>query len=161
MYNVKLTSVTVGVSNTTIRTWSREFGDFLSAGANPERGQVRVYSDDDIAVFTTVKVLRSQHQTFDAIHKRLATGERLEPVPQESPDTPEAPPERADSDESDGSMALAPADLLERFMVQLESSNEARIAAEIRASTAEGQNVILKLELSRARRSWWDRLRGW
>jgi len=167
MITVKTAADEMGVTTTTMRRWGTELADFLSTHANPPKGGARSYSDEDIVILRTVAVLRSQRQPFDEIRTRIAAGERLEPVPQEPPDTPESPTEGADSDEGDGSMALAPADLLERFMIQLESANEARVDAEIRAASAETRAEMLQAQLDELKagkvdekRGWWDRLRG-
>jgi DNA-binding transcriptional MerR regulator len=40
----------LGVSPTTVRLWSTQFADHLSAAARPERGKRRSYTADDLAV---------------------------------------------------------------------------------------------------------------
>lgn len=86
-----------GVSSSTIRNWSSEFSDFLSPGANPGPGATREFSDDDLKVFSTVRVMRGQLVETVAIVEALHEGQRFEPVA--PPAAEGAPPAgRADAD---------------------------------------------------------------
>jgi DNA-binding transcriptional MerR regulator len=70
-----------GVSKHTIRTWSKEFADHLSRGANPSLGERRQYNDGDIQVFALIAHLRAQNAQYKDIQVALARGERMELVP--------------------------------------------------------------------------------
>ena len=70
-----------GVSKHTIRTWSKEFADHLSRGANPSLGERRQYNDGDIQIFALIAHLRTQNAQYKDIHVALARGERMELVP--------------------------------------------------------------------------------
>lgn len=78
MYNVTQAARAVEVSGTTIRNWSRTYSEYLSPSANPAAGQPREYTVDDLAVFSTIAVLREQLVTTEDIHAVLDSGRRLE-----------------------------------------------------------------------------------
>ena len=148
MYTVKQTATELDVSTSTVRTWSREFADHLSDTANPEYGMARDYTEDDIAVFKTVVVLRSQLKNFKYIRQALAAGERYEP--QEAPEPTQEAPEATQKQSESESQALATIDMLERFVIryekridtlesQLEEEREARLKAETEAARLAGK----------------------
>ncbi len=86
MYTPKQVGNRLGLSGTTIRNYSRQWSDYLSPSANPEAGQARIYTEDDLAVITTIAALRENQVTTDQIRAALDQGQRLEPVrPVEEP----------------------------------------------------------------------------
>ena len=80
----------LGLSDTAIRKWGKDYKEFLSPGANPEEGEKREYTEDDLAVFNTISVLRSQGKEHKAIEQALKDGTRLEPL--ELPTEGDSPP---------------------------------------------------------------------
>ena len=86
MYTPKQVADRLGLSGTTIRNYSRLWSDYLSPSANPQAGQPRIYSEDDIAVITTIAALRENQATTDQIRAALDAGQRLESMrPVEEP----------------------------------------------------------------------------
>jgi DNA-binding transcriptional MerR regulator len=65
-----------GVQPNTIRHWSKNFADFLSPGANPEKGKRRMYSYDDAEVIALIAEMRQQYESYDNIRAALADGDR-------------------------------------------------------------------------------------
>jgi len=60
------------VSPSTLRRWSEEFADFLSAEADSSEGkQHRRYSDEDMATLITVKGLMADGLTYDQVREQL------------------------------------------------------------------------------------------
>lgn len=92
MFTPKQVADRLNLSSTTIRIYSHKWADYLSPSANPEAGQPRLYSDEDIAVLTTIAALRDNQGTADQIRAALDAGERLEPVrpPVEEPPADQA-----------------------------------------------------------------------
>lgn len=61
-------------NNNTLRSWTEEFGAFLSALANPPSGQLRRYTEHDLQVLTAVRDYRAHHLSYEEIRERLGTG---------------------------------------------------------------------------------------
>ncbi len=80
MFTPKQVAGRLGLSGTTIRNYSRQWSDYLSPAANPEAGQARLYTEDDIAVITTIAALRENQATTDQIRAALDAGQRLAPM---------------------------------------------------------------------------------
>lgn len=80
MFTPKQVADSLGLSSTTIRIYSAKWSDYLSPAANPEAGQPRLYSDDDLAVLATIAALRDNQATADQIRDALDAGQRLEPA---------------------------------------------------------------------------------
>ena len=80
MFTPKQVAGQLGLSGTTIRNYSRLWSDYLSPAANPEVGQARLYTEDDIAVITTIAALRENQATTDQIRAALDAGQRLAPM---------------------------------------------------------------------------------
>jgi DNA-binding transcriptional MerR regulator len=66
------------VSSETIRQWAIEFEQYLSPGASPGAGKMRLFSVDDLRVFSLVSDLKNMGKTFDEIHAALKSGQRGE-----------------------------------------------------------------------------------
>lgn len=58
-YSTGSAAKVIGVSDSTIRGWARIFAGFLSPGANPVKGQYRVFTGSDLAVFEAIKGWRA------------------------------------------------------------------------------------------------------
>jgi len=83
MPTMKQLSEAFGKNPNTIRRWSAEFADFLSEGANPEKGQDRIYDDDDAAVLALVAEMRkNRNNKPDDIKNALLDGRRGEWSPE-------------------------------------------------------------------------------
>jgi len=67
-----------GVSRETIRSWSREFADYLSPTATPGENRHRQFVDDDLKVFSLVHQQKQAGMLFADIHAALANGIRAE-----------------------------------------------------------------------------------
>ena len=78
-YSVTQASRLSGVSKSGIRLYCRDWEDYLSESANPPRGTARRFTQEDIAVFRTIKTLRDEGYTTDQIQEELEAGERYEP----------------------------------------------------------------------------------
>ncbi len=66
-----------GVSRESVRRYTIEFQDFLSADATPTaEGKHRVYNDDDLRVFALVTRMKSLNQSDEDIKATLSAGER-------------------------------------------------------------------------------------
>jgi DNA-binding transcriptional MerR regulator len=97
MFTVKKAAAALGISNTTLRQWGKDYAEYLSDHANPGFNKTRKYTEDDIAALMTVVVLKAQNASEDDILAALAAGEKLEPV--ELPGEP--PPKRKTTIEGD------------------------------------------------------------
>jgi len=152
MYTVAQAARSANVSGTTIRNWSRMYADYLSLSANPPAGTPREFTADDLAVFSTIAVLRDQLQETEAIRAALDAGQRLEPL---HPPPHEQPP-AGDADQAATGQAAAAAaaaastaieiyrdrvNVLERRADQLA---DRLIEAEARAAAAERELQILR-----------------
>ena len=82
-YSTKHLANLFQVSRETIRTWSGEFGDYLSTEATPSKGKTRQFNDDDIAVFALVAQMRDARLGVEDIKAMLANGQRGE-VPEDA-----------------------------------------------------------------------------
>lgn len=148
----------LGVSDGTIRNWAAEFADYLSPGSQTDKpGEIRTFTQDDLAILETVAALRRQNLSYGEIGQRLATGERIEI---------DAPPiDVKPGQETAVTIAAFQSTLqnyenrLDRYQQRLEEEQAARLAAEIRATRAETELEILKGQ-QQPRRSFWQRVRG-
>jgi DNA-binding transcriptional MerR regulator len=151
-YSVIQAARMVGVSSNTIRTYSKEFSQFLSPGATPGPREERRFVDEDIAIFVTVKTLRARRQPADGILDALLKGERYEPAdsPQEAPDRPQEPPKADQGGDMPQERALATLELMEQFAkpwkdrtaeleTKLDEAQEARLLAEVDRARLAGQ----------------------
>ena len=68
------------VSEQTIRKWAAEFADHLSAGANPGKGEVRAFTQDDMTVLATIARLRSNNVSYKEIHPALKADLQAAPI---------------------------------------------------------------------------------
>ncbi len=165
MYTVSQVAKHLTTSGTTIRNYAAEFAEFLSPEATPPAGVPRQFSDDDLAVLSTVFVMRGQLAPPAAIVAALRDGQRMEPA------TPAA---SYDAPAIDAPAAFTTAlqvleSRLNKLEDRLEMERHARIEAEKRATAAETELRVLR-ELYEAEqattsrpmsfREWWQRRRG-
>jgi DNA-binding transcriptional MerR regulator len=66
------------ISRETVRTWSDEFGAWLSATAKPEKGRQRQFTDSDLRVFALVSDMKKQGLLYADIKAALGAGQRGE-----------------------------------------------------------------------------------
>ncbi len=69
----------------TIRNWAKEFAEFLSPMANPQKGRSRTFTEDDMRVFDLVAKLKDEGKQYVDIHTSLKSGQRGD-LPVVSPD---------------------------------------------------------------------------
>lgn len=62
------------ISHETVRRYAMDFAEFLSEGANPEKGQHRVYNDSDLRVFAVIVSMKNSNHTDDDIKATLKAG---------------------------------------------------------------------------------------
>jgi len=159
MTTTKQAANRAGIGVSTVRHYAREWSDYLSPSATPEAGETRQYTEDDIAVFRTIKTLRDQGANTEDIKAALDAGDRYEPLT--PPPTEADIPQEANQAENRPDRALATVELLERFVkpyqdridaleAKLDQAQEARISAETEAARLAG-----KLEAIENRRPWW------
>lgn len=148
-YSVTQAARAVGVSDTTIRQWGRQFADHLSPGATPPKGQPRQFDEEDITVFATAAVLRAQLVPYEEIEARIAAGERLEPMPGARPTPDEAEEEGQAGPAAAFHEALA---LYDRQLVNLQrqllEAHDRLLDAEKRATAAETELRLLRQQQS-------------
>jgi len=65
----------------TIKNWANEFMNYLSPSATPEPGRTRMFTFEDLRVFTTIARLRRSKTHIADIHHILQSGERDELPP--------------------------------------------------------------------------------
>ena len=75
MANVSEIAKRHNVSKNTVRGWAREFGDYLSASANPPKGKQRTFTDRDEKILAFIGYLRAQSVGYEDIQERLSVGE--------------------------------------------------------------------------------------
>ena len=155
-YSPKQIADRLGLSGTTIRNYSRLWSDYLSPAANPQVGQPRQYSEDDLAVIATIATLRDNQATTDQIREALDGGQRLEPVRPLEEDRPAADRagQSADHDQQAADHAANRAaaetaiaiyrDRLTAVEARADQLADRLIAAESRAAAAERELEILR-----------------
>lgn len=62
------------ISHETVRRYAMDFVEFLSEGANPEKGQHRVYDESDLRVFAVIVSMKNSNHTDDDIKATLKAG---------------------------------------------------------------------------------------
>lgn len=152
MYTPKQVADQLGLSGTTIRNYGRQWSDYLSPSANPQTGQARLYTEDDLAVLTTIAALRENQATADQIRAALDQGQRLEPIrpPVEEPTTKQT--DQTAADQADRAADRAAAETAIAIYRDRVTAVEARadqladrlIEAEKRAAAAEKELDILR-----------------
>ena len=67
-----------GISTHTVGTWAKEFAQYLSPTANPGEKKQRMFTTEDMRVFSLVSDLQKQGMAFAEIHANLKSGARGE-----------------------------------------------------------------------------------
>jgi len=164
VYTVSQVARHLHTSGTTIRNYAAEFAEFLSPSATPPAGKPRRFTEEDLAVLSTVFVMRGQLAPPAAIIAALHDGQRLEPTTPASTD---------DTSDIDAPAAFTTAlqvleSRLNKLEDRLEIERDARIDAEKRATAAETELRVLRElhereQATTARplsfREWWQRRR--
>lgn len=126
----------IGVSVSTVRNWTRDYGEHLSPAARGESGH-REFSAVDLEIMRFIAGLRADNATREQILDRLASttfGEPEEVAPQPSPEKPaqvEAPAQ----------LPTAPGDI-PGAVLQLHAAQLERIAgAMLERDTAQARAV--------------------
>lgn len=140
MFTVSQVAKHLGTTGTTIRNYAGEFSEFLSPAATPGPGKPRQFDEDDLAVLSTVAVLRGQLASPEAIVAALRAGQRLEPA------RPAAPEDAHDIAAVDAfTLTLQVFESrLDKAESRLDEERQARLAAELRAVAAETELKILR-----------------
>lgn len=173
MFTTKQAADLAGISPTSARVWGKQLVDFMSDSASPLPGRDRRYTEDDVAVLHTAKVMRSEGSNWDEITADLEAGNRILPPPQEAaPEEPKRPEEPAGA----ASQALVPAEVWEMMIApyreqvddlkvqreelsgQLDEVQTALLEAEKRAAAAEARAELLAAQEEERRRPWYKRL---
>ncbi len=76
----------LGISKTTLRTWTIEYADFLSERARAETGRARQFKREDVIALNTIRhLVRTEGMsTYDAVRAALVTGRRIDELPRRS-----------------------------------------------------------------------------
>ena len=116
-----------GVSNETVRSWSIEFKEYLSATAQPAKHKKRSYTVADLTVFSYVAECKKQGMTFADIHAGLKTGQRGESPPLEPREL----------------QLITSGEIEKRLALQIEHLEDAivRLQTQLKEAQAEAQNV--------------------
>ena len=152
MFTPKQVADSLNLSSTTIRNYSRLWADYLSPSANPQAGQGRLYTEDDLAVMATIAALRDNQATADQVREALDAGQRLEPVrPPEverAGQADQADPGQASAAASAAAAASTAIDIYRDRVNQLEARADQLadrlIAAEARAAAAERELEVMR-----------------
>lgn len=79
MYTTKHAQILYRVaSSQTIRNWAKEFAEYLSPSATPEKGGTRHFTLEDMKVFAIVAEYSAENKSFTEIHASLKAGVRGE-----------------------------------------------------------------------------------
>ena len=153
MFTPKQVADNLNLSSTTIRNYSRLWSDYLSPAANPQAGQPRLYSEDDLAVIATIAALRDNQATTDQIRAALDEGQRLEPVrPLEDERAARADQAAADPGQASAAAAAAAAstaidiyrDRVNQLEARADQLADRLIEAEKRAAAAEKELEVMR-----------------
>jgi len=71
-YPTKYTANRLNVTTNTVRNWSEQYADYLSASARPGQQSERRFTERDLTVFEYIKQLRSEGLKEDEIKQRLS-----------------------------------------------------------------------------------------
>lgn len=86
-------------NNSTVRLWTGQFTDWLSPHTRPVKGQLRLYTEEDVRCLTIVRDLRRRHIPYEEVRTRLSAGSVVRPEMAEEvavmAPLPEAKPEAA------------------------------------------------------------------
>lgn len=66
------------VSHQTVQNWSKTFAEYLSPTARPESGRMRLFTEDDLRVFSLAQAMTGQGANYDDVLAALGNGSRGE-----------------------------------------------------------------------------------
>jgi DNA-binding transcriptional MerR regulator len=132
MYTASDLSKALGISRETVRQWSRQFADFLSATANPKEGNERRFTEADLRVIALIYATKQEGKTFADAKVALASGERAE--------FPEAARAALSSD-TPSTIITAPARIAS-LQSEIVASNH--LIAELRGRLEESDGLVAK-----------------
>ncbi len=134
----------VDKNSNTLRGWTEEFKEFLSASANPVPGLPRRYTAHDVQVLSTVRDYRANHLSYEEIRDQLRAGVHEVSEPEPAAEEP-AYGERAFVA---GGQALVPLAQLETLLAPLAASADEwrRLAEEYRTRLEAREERIETLE---------------
>lgn len=169
-FSVTQAAKLIGKAPNTLRTWTRPdyFGPYLSPFANPEPGEERRYTEDDIRVLRTAVVLQKRGSQIAEIIPRIAAGEILEELPGGEPFEPVEREFRPPGNEL---APVSPMQQFELFLRPYENQIE-RLSAELERErgdlereresriTAERELARLSATLEERSKPWFRRLFG-
>ena len=78
-YRSKDAAALYNVTPQTVGAWAKEFAEYLSDKANPGRKKQRLFTKEDMMVFSLVSDMQDKGLTFTDMHATLITGNRGEP----------------------------------------------------------------------------------
>lgn len=141
LYSSRQTATLFGVALETVRNWADEFQSYLSPTATPGHGKHRMYSYDDLRVFSLVSELKSQGMTYSDIHGALQNGQRGQP--------PALPPEEVQAlvvGEQERRLSLE-VDYLQRSLIKVQQELEEARTALKAAEAIREQKIWLESRL--------------
>ena len=154
MFTPKQIANRLNLSSTTIRNYSRLWADYLSPSANPQAGQGRLYTEDDLAVMATIAALRENQATADQIRAALDAGQRMEPMPPPEVERPADADRAGDAPNVEAHAAAAAAaastaidiyrDRVNQLETRADQLADRLIAAEARAAAAERELEVMR-----------------
>ena len=137
------------IGPTTARDYLRAFPEYFTDGATPPPGSRRALAWQDIETLATIKELRQQGNKDESIRASLATGERVS-IQSHTDDTEASGQTTALVAQLSAAAAQweatagTIAEERDHLRQQLETAQDARLAAEIRAQDAQTELRILK-----------------
>jgi len=78
-YRSKDAAALYNVTPQTIGAWAKEFAEYLSSNANPGHKKQRLFTKEDMTVFSLVSDMQDNGLAFADMHATLKTGNRGEP----------------------------------------------------------------------------------
>ena len=166
-YTVTQVSKMIGISHTTVRTYTADLKPVLSRSANPRLGKTRKYTEEDVIVLHTAKVLRSDGMSWEEVILSIQGGEMI------LPNNQVPPPPKQQEEKEDVAVDLIPTSALDKFIqsyttqideIKVERDNyrnrweqeiEKRGTAEKRAVSAETERDLARATNSRQWRLIW------
>ena len=149
------TAETLAVSAQTLRRWSLQFAEFLSADATPGRGRRRQYTVADLALLRRAGDLLRAHSVADTIALLRLGPDQADTAALEALALPEAL-----------AQVITLRDLARGLAGRVEALAgevaDLKAAQADQASTHQAalEDMRRQIEELTARRSWWQRLRG-
>lgn len=132
----------VGIPVSTLRLWTRQYGEFLSAGANPTPGDERRYTAADIEIMRNVNQLRHNGMLPADITQRLRNNAVMPSTPATN-----APDDVADVPHVQTAIAPA-ADALQAFLARSDSIRDNLVDMDRRVAALEHRNTTVLIAVA-------------